>query len=97
MNKQLTKDLTTNELLVALKALPIGKAPGENGLPAELFLALWETVGHDIFEACKETLHSGTLHQELNTGLLCLIPKGEDKMNIRNWRLITLLGIVYKI
>jgi len=81
MNAQLIIEITKYELHQALKALPTGKAPGEDRLPAEFFTTMWETVGGDILETCLEALNSGKLHQNLNTGLLCLIPKRGTKTN----------------
>lgn len=54
-------------------------------------------LGEDIIEVIHETVQSGTLCKELNTGLLCLLPKGGDKTSLKNWRPITILGTIYKI
>jgi hypothetical protein len=96
MNETLTAPVTLPELHTAMKLLPTGKAPGLDGFQVDFFLALWETVGPDILEVYQEAFESGTLHRDLNTGTLCLIPKGGDKTNLRNWRPITLLGSIYK-
>ena len=37
--------LTTEELLLALKGLQTGKAPGCDGLPMEFYLAFWDDIG----------------------------------------------------
>jgi len=63
----------------------------------EFFTALWDTVEGDILEVYHVALSSGKLHSNLNTGLFFLIPKGGPTTNLKNWRPITLLGIVYKI
>jgi len=97
MNRKLTVDITKNKLLLVLKSLPIGRALGEDGLPSEFFVALWNTTGDDMLEVCKETMQTGTLHPSLNTSLVCLIPKRGSKTNLNNYRPITLLGTVYKI
>jgi len=83
MNTDLTKDINAQELKEALDDLPSGRAPGEDGLPAEFYIALWEEVGEDVYQACQEALKSGKLHHSLNTGLLCLIPKEGSKTNLK--------------
>ena len=50
----------------------------------------------DLLEVYKEALCIGTLYRELNTKILCLISKEGPKTNLKNWRTITLLGIIYK-
>ena len=35
--------------------------------------------------------------ESLASGLVCLLPKGGDRQEIRQWRPITLLPTVYKI
>ena len=39
----------------------------------------------------------GSPSEPLCTSLICLIPKGGDKIVLKNWRPITLLGTAYKI
>jgi hypothetical protein len=96
MNEALTASITISELHEAMKLLPMGKALGANGFQVDFFLAMWDTLGIDILEVCQSALSSGILHRELNTGTLCLLPKGGDKTSLRNWRPIMLLGSVYK-
>lgn len=84
-------------MLETLKALPNGRTPGMDGLPSEFFLKMWDTIGSDITEVFKEALEKGHLCRELNTRMLCLLIKGGNKTNIKNWRLITLLGTIYKL
>jgi exonuclease III len=96
MNVSLTTAIMLTELHTTMKLLPNGKTPGSDGFQSDFFLALWETAGTDLLEVCQEALSSGCLHRDLNSGILCLIPKGGDKTNLRNWRPITLLGSIYK-
>jgi hypothetical protein len=84
MNSTLNCPLTIDEIHMALKSLPIGRAPGIDGLPAKIFVAMWKILGLDLLEVYKEALASGTLCRYLNTGLLCLIPKGVIKTSLKN-------------
>jgi hypothetical protein len=85
MNASLTVPITLGELQEAMKLLPPNKVSGLDGFLSNFFLVLWETLGTDLLETCQEAFNLGTMHQNLNTGTLCLIPKGGDKMNLRNW------------
>jgi hypothetical protein len=40
-----------------MKELPTGKSPGPDGFQID-FIQLWDMVGQDLFEACKETFRS---------------------------------------
>ena len=97
MNETLKAQLTEVEVFAALKDLPTGKAPGRDGLPVEFFVKCWDWTCDDLMEVFNEAVNSKTLCEELNTGLLCLLPKGGCKTNLKNWRPITLLGTVYKL
>lgn len=84
MNSTLYCPLTIDEIHTALKSLSTRRAPGINGLPVEIFVAMWKILGSDLLEVYKEALASGTLCRHLNTGLLCLIPKEGCKTSLKN-------------
>ena len=92
MNASLTRLLTTIEIHQALKDLLTRKAPSMNE-PLPKFCL---TVSNDFLNVFHEALKKWTLYRDLNTWILCLIPKGCHKANIKNWRRITILGLVYK-
>jgi hypothetical protein len=86
-----------SEIEQALQALPKEKAPGADGLPTEFLVGLWDSMKDDLLAVYKEALEVSYLCRDLNTGILCLLPKGGNKILIKNWRPITLLGTVYKL
>ena len=46
----------------------------------------------------NESFENGILPESLRLGLIVLLEKkGKDRMNIANWRPITLLGVDYKL
>jgi hypothetical protein len=51
MNSTLCCPLTIEEIHTALKSLLTGRALGIDGLPAEFFVAMWETLGTDFEKA----------------------------------------------
>ncbi|KAG0577127.1 hypothetical protein KC19_5G132900 [Ceratodon purpureus] len=56
--------------------------PLTDGLPPKFFLKIWDTLSNDLLKVFNEALRKGTLCRDLNSGLLCLIPKGGDKTNL---------------
>ncbi len=71
--------------------------PSHDGIPIEFFQACANEVVPMLLKAYTAMLASGEASAFINKGLITLIPKTGDRSKLRNWRLITLLGSVYKI
>jgi hypothetical protein len=97
MNKNLQKQLSSEEIFTVWKELPSGRAPSQDSFPIEFYLKMWDFINKDLMEAFHEARLTCTLHRNLNTRLMCLLPKGGCKTNLKNWRPTTLLGTFYKI
>lgn len=94
----LGRPLSLSELGEAIKSCKKNKTPGGDGLPVELYLALWEVIGHDLLEVYNELLDNGKMPASLREGVITLIYKKKgDRLDIKNWRPITLLGVDYKL
>ncbi len=66
-------------------ALPCGKTLGHNGLPIELFQDTFEEIGGNLLEAfIKAMLNLRQLSNLFNKGLIMLIPKSGDCLQIGN-------------
>jgi mannosylglycoprotein endo-beta-mannosidase len=96
-NQELTKDLTLKEIRDAILAMPKGKAPGCDGIPTEFFQDFVDEISPTLLQAFSAMLRNGETSEWMNKGLITLIPKSGDHAKIGNWRLITLLGSLYKI
>ncbi len=97
INTQLTRALTVQDILVAIKALPKGKAPGHDGILMEFFHEYAEEVAPTLAQAFTAMLNSGAISAFINKGLITLIPETGDRAKLSNWRPITLLGNIYKV
>jgi len=97
INETLTRQLTLNEILTAIKALPKGKAPGNDGLPMEFFHECAEETAPVLLQAFTAMLGNERALAEINKGVITLIPKSKDRAKLSNWRPITLLGSTYKV
>lgn len=77
MNATLTKPSTKEETCYSLKDLPSERAPRLDGLSSDLYAKLWEKIGDGLLEVFNEALNQGVLCRDLNTTILCLLPKGQ--------------------
>ena len=90
--------LTKNDLKVAVKQIKKGKCPGSDGLPTEFYTCFWEEIEELVYNSLEFAYEIGELSNEQKRGIITLIPKKDlDRLNIRNWRPITLLNTDYKI
>ncbi|CAI5976625.1 unnamed protein product [Closterium sp. NIES-65] len=88
---------TEEEVRLAIRQLPKGKAPGLDGLPKEIFEENWDLLGPHFFAFTKDFEKSATLPSSLTTAVTILLHKKGDKARLENYRPITLLSAAYKI
>ena len=91
------RDLTKDELFVALGSLQTGKSPGSDGLPTEFYKAFWQDLGDGLVLVLNERFHIGILSDSQREGLLRLLYKKDDRRLVKNWRPISLLTTDYKL
>ena len=85
------------EVDAALKEIKNGTAPGPDGLSIEFFKQFWPQLRHIVLGMLND-LHNDTLDLwRLNYGEIVLIPKLKLPNNIRQFRPICLLNVIYKI
>lgn len=89
--------LSLCELYNAAKDLAKGKVPGPNGILLEFFLLNWESIGETLLCAVLKGVEDGKLHSRFTKGLLVLLAKHGDLKYLINYRLLTLLNLIYKI
>ncbi|CAI5481364.1 unnamed protein product [Closterium sp. Yama58-4] len=88
---------TEKEVKEALEGLPKGKSPGQDGLPAELFIEHWDLLGGAFMRFVRDFEATGTLPESLTTAVTVLLHKKGEKDLLTNYRPITLLTTVYKV
>ena len=95
---KLEGELTEREILTALKKMKNNKSPGIDGFTSEFFKFFYTDIKIFIKRAINEGYLEGKLSISQRQGLITCLPKG-DKPNqyLKNWRLITLLNVIYKI
>lgn len=83
---------------IALKNLNKNKSPGSDGITPEFYLHFWDQLHNLFYESIMLSLEQGFLTDEQKTGVVTLIPKkGQDRLQLGNWRPITLLNTDFKI
>ena len=96
-NIELTKPITMEEVMEAVKQLPAGRAPGTDTIPAEFYQSLWEDIDGDVFSFVVESIEQAHIATELNVSKIALLTKSEDRSRVQNFRPISLLNTPYKI
>lgn len=89
--------LSLEECYAALAGMARRKAPGSDGLPMEFYLKFWDLLGEDLVCVLNSCFRSGRLSRSQRRGVISLSFKKGDRLDIRNWRPISLLNVDYKL
>lgn len=89
--------LTYEEVTAAVMGLSVGRAPGNNGLPAEFFKAFWPVLGNDCLEVLQKSITEKNLPKSFQRAILTLLPRKGDLTLLKNWRPLAVLCSDYKI
>ena len=90
--------LTLNEILLALNSMENNKCLGNDGIPKELYLALFDLVGPFLCGCLNKAYERGKLSPSQRQAVVTLIQKpGKDCRLIKSWRPISLLNVDVKI
>jgi exonuclease III len=97
--KECDKQFTKQEIKTTLfQRMHQGRSPGTDGLTVSLYKALWDILEESFFQAAIEGFHEGELSSSQKKSIIRLISKkSKDKLNIDNWRPISLLNVDMKI
>ena len=89
--------LSVAECHAALVGMARHKAPGSDKLPMEFYVKFWDLLGEDLVCVLNSCLRSGRLSLSQHRGIISLSFKKGDRLDIRNWRPISLLNVDYKL
>lgn len=91
-------DITLEEIMEVIKALPTGKAPGPDGFVAEFFKDLVSELAPLMLEVFMEALQRGELPQTMSQAVISLIlKKDKDASDCKSYRPISLIQLDTKI
>ena len=96
-NAALVAPFAEEEVLAAIKGMNTSSAPGPDGLPVTFFKTFWQTVKPEVM-ALFEEFYSGSMDLgRLNYGIITLIPKVSGASDIRQFRPITVINVIFRI
>ena len=94
-NNILIADFTEKEVFEAISQMKHNKAPGPDGFPAEFYQTFREVVKGDLM-AMFVMLQQGELPlYKLNFGVITLLPKNDNPVQIQQYRPICLLNVSF--
>ena len=95
---ELDKEITLEELSIALKQTKRNKSPGIDGIPADFYKVFFPKLKCLLLDAFKESLALQRIYPSGRRGIISLSPKrNRDPRRIKSWRPIILLCADYKL
>ena len=89
--------VTCDEVVSVLKALPIGKAMGPDGINNCILRELAHELSSPLCSLFKQSLVLGIVPDIRKEAHVCPIPKGGDRTTVSNYRPISLLSNINKV
>ena len=96
-NKTCEGLLTIAECKKVLLAMQKNKAPGSDGIPIEFYQTFWSDIDHIVVNALNACYDKEIMSNTQRKGLITLLFKKGNRLDLKNWRPITLLNCDYKI
>ena len=95
--EELDEEIRLEEVQYVVKKMKSGKAPGEDGITAELLKGVNMECVRALWQMCKECFETEDVPEEWARGLVVPIPKAGDSRRIENYRGISLMSLVGKV
>jgi hypothetical protein len=95
-NEILTAPFTEKEVFEAVSQMELNKAPGPDGFPAEFYQKIWEVIKKDLMALFSQFSNGDLPLYKLNFGVITLLPKKENVVQIQQYRPICLLNVCFK-
>ena len=90
-------ELTLAECFEAASQMSTNKSLGSDGLSVEFYRRFWGLIGPNLAEILNYSFQHGSLSETQCRGIICLLYKKDDPLELKNWRPISLLNTDYKI
>jgi hypothetical protein len=93
----LTAPFSINEIKKVIFEMKHNSAPGPDGFPTEFFQIFWDLIQMDILNLFKDFYVGNLKIERLNYGMVTLLLKVDNAVDMKNFRPICLLNVCYKI
>ncbi|CAI5467416.1 unnamed protein product [Closterium sp. Yama58-4] len=95
--ERLTAAWSEKEVKSAFHAMAKNKAPGNDGLPKELFEEHWDVLGKHFMALVESFTETAELPASTKSAVTILLHKKGGRDAVENYRPITLLSFTYKV
>ena len=85
------------EVRAAVFEMEDNKALGPDGYPTEFYEAFWDTIKVDLMAMFMDFQNGNLLLHSLNFGIITLLPKKTNDVQIQQYIPICLLNVSFKI
>ena len=89
--------LTTDEVTIVLKSLPLGKAAGPDGVNNRVLKELADVLSLPLCDLFNQSLSTGEFPEQWKLSHITPIPKSGDLSLVSNYRPIALLSNIDKV
>lgn len=96
-NAALIAPFSEDEVWAAIKAMNPASAPGPDGLPMKFFQTFWDVIKPEVMALFKEFYVGSIDLSRLNFGNVTLIPQVAGASDIRQFRPITVINVIFRI
>jgi len=86
-----------SEILDVVNRYRSSKGPGLDGFNFHFIKNNWDTIGIDLTGALHCFYDSGYILRRCNVSFITLIPKRKNPSTMNDYRLISLVGCMYKV
>ena len=98
MRQELESEINIDEVTKVLNKTKVISSPGWDGFSYNCLKEFWEDLKFLFIKVIHESFTKKSLPPSQKWGNISLIPKGDkDKLELKNWRPLTLLPAFYKL
>ncbi|XP_026399752.1 uncharacterized protein LOC113295636 [Papaver somniferum] len=92
----LIKEVTRDEIFIALSSIGSNKAPGHDGFSSHFFKHCLSIVGDDFVAAIQNFFAKSRMLKEANSTFLTLVVKCDNPSRVTDYRPISCCNVIYK-
>lgn len=88
---------TFDEIWSAIRSFDLGKSPGYAGFNMRFVMEFWGVIGDDVMTFVMKFFQSVGFPASINTTWITLISKYDSATSTDDFRLVSMVGFLYKI